>query len=76
VPFRNHHGMDEPSPNAALRNQLLRELRCRGERGFALLTRRWTALQHITASPSRTTQITRAALVLTHYEHKYLTPNR
>lgn len=54
------------------RNLLLRGLRARGERGFALLTRRWAALQHITASPSRVTEITRAALVLTHWEHKYL----
>ena len=72
MPFRNHHGRHEPGPNAALRNALLRELRCQGERGFALLTQRWTALQHITASPSRVTEITRAALVLVHYEHKYL----
>lgn len=54
------------------RNLLLRGLRCQGERGVALLARRWAALRHITASPSRTTQITRAALVLTHWEHKYL----
>jgi hypothetical protein len=54
------------------RNLLLRGLRCQGERGFALLTRRWAALQHITASPSRITEITRAALVLTQWEHKYL----
>jgi hypothetical protein len=54
------------------RNLLLRGLRCRGERGFALLTRRWAVLQHVTASPSRVTEIARAALVLTHWEHKYL----
>jgi hypothetical protein len=54
------------------RNLLLRGLRCQGERGFALLTRRWAALQHVTASPSRITEIARAALVLTHWEHKYL----
>jgi DDE superfamily endonuclease len=54
------------------RNLLLRGLRCRGERGFALLTRRWAVLQHVTASPGRITEITRAALVLTHWEHKYL----
>jgi DDE superfamily endonuclease len=54
------------------RNLLLRGLRCQGERGFALLTRRWAALQRITASPSRTTEIVRAALVLTQWEHKYL----
>jgi len=62
----------ELDENQRTRNLLLRGLRCQGERGFALLTRRWAALQHITASPSRTTQITRAALVLTHWEHKYL----
>lgn len=62
----------ELDENELTRNLLLRGLRCQGERGFALLTRRWAALQHITASPSRTTQITRAALVLTHWEHKYL----
>jgi hypothetical protein len=62
----------ELDDNELTRNLLLRGLRARGERGFALLTRRWAALQHITASPSRTTQITRAALVLTHWEHKYL----
>jgi hypothetical protein len=55
------------------RNALLRDLRCRGERGFALLTQRWAALQHITADPGRITEITRAALVLTQFEHKYIT---
>jgi hypothetical protein len=55
------------------RNALLRSLRCLGERGFALLTQRWRTLQHVTASPSRITGITRAALVLTQFEHKYLT---
>ena len=62
----------ELDENQRTRNLLLRGLRSQGERGFALLTRRWAALQHITASPSRTTEITRAALVLTHWEHKYL----
>jgi DDE superfamily endonuclease len=62
----------ELDENQRTRNLLLRGLRCQGERGFALLTRRWAALQHITASPSRTTEITRAALVLTQWEHKYL----
>jgi len=54
------------------RNLLLRGLRCQGERGFALLARRWAVLQHVTASPSRVTEIVRAALVLTQWEHKYL----
>jgi hypothetical protein len=41
-------------------------------RRLALLTQRWAALQHITADPDRTTEITRAALVLTQFEHKYI----
>ena len=43
------------------------------ERGFALLTTRWRALQHITASPSKIGSIARAALVLTHFEYRYIT---
>ena len=54
-------------------NMLLRALRCLGERGFALLTGRWRRLQHITAGPGRIGDIARAALVLTHFEHGYLT---
>jgi len=54
------------------RNALQRSLRCLGERGFALLSQRWRALQHITASPSKITEIARAALVLTHFEHGYI----
>lgn len=65
----------ELDENQRTRNLLLRGLRCQGERGFALLTSRWAALRHITASPSRITDITRAALVLTHWEHKYLQQN-
>jgi hypothetical protein len=53
-------------------NMLLRSMRCRGERGFALLTQRWHALQHITASPTRISEFVNAALVLTHFEHRYL----
>ena len=55
-------------------NQLQRGLRAPGERGFALLTGRWKALRRITASPSRIGTIVRAALTLTHFEHRY-TPN-
>jgi len=57
--------------NTRTRNWLLRSLRCLGERGFALLTGRWRALQHITLSPNTITKIARAALVLTHFEHGY-----
>ena len=50
-------------------NRLLRGLRCLGERGFALLVERWKTLRHVTISPSRITDLARAALVLTHFEH-------
>jgi hypothetical protein len=73
TPVKNPPGNQEPDIGTRTRNALLRELRCQGERGFALLTQRWAALQHVTASPSRITEITRAALVLTQFEHKYLT---
>lgn len=52
-------------------NQLLRGLRAPGERGFALLVGRWQALRHITISPSRISDLVRAALALTHFEHRY-----
>jgi hypothetical protein len=59
--------------NTRTRNALLRSLRCLGERGFALLVGRWRTLQHVTVSPSKISKIARAALVLTHFEHGYLT---
>jgi hypothetical protein len=72
IPFKNPAGNQELDADARTRNALLRDLRSRGERGFALLTQRWAALQHITADPDRITEITRAALVLTQFEHKYI----
>jgi DDE superfamily endonuclease len=54
------------------RNAVQRSLRCLGERAFALLNQRWRTLQHITASPSKITEIARAALVLTHFEYGYI----
>ena len=59
--------------NTRTRNAIQRSLRCLGERGFALLNQRWRTLQHITASPSKIGGIARAALVLTHFEHGYIT---
>lgn len=53
-------------------NTLLRSVRCRGERGFALLAGRWRALRRITASPRRIGDYARAALVLTHIEQLQL----
>jgi len=44
-----------------------------GERRVAVLTGRWRFLQHVTASPGTVGGIARAALVLTHFEHGYLT---
>lgn len=63
----------ELDPDTRTYNRLLRGLRCLGERGFALLTQRWTALQHVMLSPRRIGQIARAALVLTHFEHRIIT---
>jgi hypothetical protein len=43
-----------------------------GERGFRLITQRWQTLQHVTMSPGRISDIARAALVLTPFEHKMI----
>lgn len=53
-------------------NRLLRSLRCLGERGFALLIGRWRVLQHVTACPKKIGDFAKAALVLTQFEHRYL----
>ena len=72
VPVKTPAGKQEPGIDTRTRNSLLRGLRFQGERGFALLTQRWAILQHITASPRDITQIVRAALILTQFEHKYI----
>ena len=53
-------------------NVLHRATRCRGERGFALLTRSWRALRRVTVSPRRIGEIAQASLVLTHIENVQL----
>ena len=63
----------ELAPDTRTYNRLLRGLRCLGERGFALLTQRWTTLQHVTLGPRRIGQIAQAALVLTRFEHRIIT---
>ena len=68
--------MKELDINAQTRNALIRSTRCKGERGFALLTQRWQALQHVTASLSKITSIAKAAVVLVLFEHKMLSRNR
>jgi hypothetical protein len=73
VPVRKPPGTRELDINARTRNLLLSSLRCRGERGFALLSQRWRTLQRVTVSPSRIGDIAQAALVLTLFEHKMIT---
>lgn len=60
------------APDNHAYNTLHRATRCLGERGFALLTRRWTALQRVTVSPSRIGELAQAALVLTRIENVQL----
>ena len=72
VPVKSPGGNQELAPDNQARNSLLPGLRLQGERGCALLTQRWALLQHTTASPRQLTQIVRAALVLTQFEHKYI----
>ena len=72
TPVKQPAGGSELDINTRTRNALLRSVRCRGERGFALLTGRWRTLQHVTVSPSRITKIAQAALVLIDFEHGYL----
>jgi hypothetical protein len=73
IPVKQPAGGRELDINTRTRNAIQRSLRCLGERGLALLTGRWRTLRHITASPSKIGDIARAALVLTHFEHGYIT---
>ena len=58
--------------NTKTRNALLRSLRYQGERGFALMSQRWRALQHVMVSPSAIGDIAKAALVLVQFEHRMI----
>ena len=73
IPVKQPPGGQDLDINSRTRNAIQRSLRCLSERGFALLTGRWSTLQHITASPSKIGAIARAALVLTHFEYGYIT---
>ncbi len=73
VPARKLPHGQEHDINTRTRNKLIRGLRGLGERGFALLTQRWTTLHEITLTPERIGDIARAALVLTLVEHRKLT---
>ncbi len=59
--------------NAKTRNALLRSLRYQGERGFALMSQRWRALQHVMLSPTTIGDIAKSVLVLSQFEHKTIT---
>jgi len=72
TPVKKPKGVKELDINTRTRNMLLSSARCLGERGFALLSQRWKALQNVTASPSEIGPIARAALVLVLFEHKML----
>jgi len=64
VPVKKpRHG--ELDINTRTRNALLRSLRYQGERGFALMSQRWRAIQHVSLSPTTVGDIAKAALVLT-----------
>ena len=71
--LRAERAARELDPDTRTYNRLPRALRRLGERGFALLTQRWTALQHVMLSPRRIGKIARAALVLTQFEHRIIT---
>ncbi|MFI5545546.1 transposase family protein [Streptomyces sp. NPDC051815] len=66
VPVRRPKGQSERALDADTRttNTLIRGLRALGERTAAELKERWRTLKHITVSPCRIGDITRAALVL------------
>ena len=70
VPFKQPQAGRPLAVDNRTYNALLRALRCQGERGFSLLTERWTALKHTTLSPSRIGDLAKAALVLTLFEHR------
>jgi len=54
------------------RNALLRSRRYRGERGFALMSQRWRALQRVMVSPTTIGDIAKSVLVLVQFEHKMI----
>jgi len=73
IPVKKPAGGRELDLDTRTRNALLRSLRCLGERGFALLSQRWQALQRVMLSPGKIGDIARAAPVLVQFEHKMIT---
>ena len=64
TPVKKTKGVKELDISARTTNMLLTSASCLGEGGIALLSQRWKAVQHVTASPSEIGAIARAALVL------------
>jgi hypothetical protein len=76
VPVKKPAGRGGLDIDTRTRNELLRSLRslrCLGERGFALMSQRWHALQRVMVSPGKIGDIAQATLVLVQFEHKMIT---
>jgi hypothetical protein len=65
-------GRSELDTDTRTRNALLRSMRYQGERGFALMSQRWHAIQHVSVSPTTIGDIVKSVLVLTQFEHKMI----
>ena len=72
TPIKQPAGGQVLAPDNEAYNTLHRATRCLGERGFALLTGRWRAVQRVTISPRRIGELAQAALVLTRIENVHL----
>jgi hypothetical protein len=72
VPVKKPAGGGRLDVDTRTRNDLLRSIRCVGERGFALMSQRWQTLQHVMISPSRISDIAQATLVLVQFEHRMI----
>lgn len=70
VPVKQPRGGRRLGVDHQAYNALHRATRVVGERGFALLTGRWRALQRTTISPSRIGMVVSAGLVLTQIEYR------
>jgi hypothetical protein len=71
VPLKKPRG-GELDISTKTRNALLRSLRYQGERGFALMSQRWRALQHVMLSPATIGDIAKSVLALVQFEHKMI----
>jgi hypothetical protein len=70
TPIKNPPGDQVLETDNRCYNSLLTRLRCPGERAASMLLTRWKALRRITLCPRRIGDITKAALVLTQFEHQ------